>query len=88
MHRMLIDRASGKTWSIQRNDSILITSTGGRKPRKKQFDNAEQAAKQMEKEIWQRLKKGMIYHNLEVSAGEPVLQLYLGKGYTGFLPML
>ncbi|MFI8705789.1 hypothetical protein ACIGHG_01685 [Bacillus sp. NPDC077411] len=88
MHRMLIDRASGKTWSIQRNDSILATSTGGRKPREKQFDNAEQAAKQMEKEIWQRLKKGMIYHNLEVSAGEPVLQLYLGKGYTGFLPFV
>ncbi|KKO54107.1 hypothetical protein [Paenibacillus sp. DMB20] len=87
MERMLLDRGSGKTWSLKRIGHQVLTSANGGKEREKSFDNPEQAAKHAEKEVWSRLKKGFILSNLEAKPGEPVLQLYIGSGYTGSMPI-
>ncbi|MGG3836955.1 hypothetical protein ABEV00_07980 [Paenibacillus thiaminolyticus] len=87
MKRMLVDRSSGKTWSIRRNGNQVITSSNGGKEREKMFDTPEQAAKHAEKEVWSRLKKGFVLNNLEAGAGESVLHRYIGSGYTGFMPL-
>ncbi|MEF3308120.1 hypothetical protein PV433_04300 [Paenibacillus sp. GYB004] len=87
MERTLTDKASGKTWSIQQDGNRIFTTGNGGKPKEKTFENPEQAAKHVQKEVWSRLKKGMVLLNPEADAGQPVLHRYIGGGYTGSMPL-
>lgn len=82
-----MDRQSGKTWSIVADGAVLLTSANNGKEKSKTLAGEEEARRQAEKEIWSRLKKGFMYYNPEASAGAPVLHLYRGPGYTGFMPL-
>lgn len=85
--RTLRERTSGKTWQIERQGCELLMSSGTGKGRIKAFPDEEQARRQAEKKIWTRLKNGFVYLDEQADPGRPVLHLYRGAGYTGFMPL-
>ncbi|WMT39036.1 hypothetical protein RE628_16065 [Paenibacillus sp. D2_2] len=87
MRRVFQDSNSHKTWEIVCDGDRVVTSNNGGKPREKLFDDPGQAAKYAKKEMWSKLKKGFIYRNTEATPGTPLFQLYIGAGYTGFMPL-
>lgn len=87
MERTLTDNVNQKTWSIRLDGNQVCTSSNGGKPKEKSFDDSKQAFKHVQKEIWSRLKKGFVQMNPEAEAGQPVLHMYIGGGYTGFMPL-
>ncbi|MFD0717374.1 hypothetical protein [Paenibacillus sp. GCM10027626] len=87
MERTLHDKQTNKTWSIQQQDHRTFTSANGGKQKEKEHADAASAVAYIQKEVWSRLKKGMVYVRPEAAAGEPKLHLYTSKGYTGFMPV-
>lgn len=67
--------------------AVLLTSSNGGKEKSKTLAGEEEARRQAEKEVWSRLKKGFVYCEHDASPGSPVLHLYRGPGYTGFMPL-
>ncbi|NWL86604.1 hypothetical protein DMN77_03195 [Paenibacillus sp. 79R4] len=87
MSRLFQDSNSDKTWKIDWDGNRVVMSNNGGKPREKMFDDLEAAAKYAKKEMWNKLKKGFIYRNDKAAPGTPLFQLYIGAGYTGFMPL-
>ncbi|AZS15905.1 hypothetical protein [Paenibacillus lutimineralis] len=87
MRRIFQNSHSHKTWEIDYDGNRVVMSNNGGKPREKLFVDSGQAAKYAEKEMWSKLKKGFIYRNSEAAPGTPLFHLYIGAGYTGFMPL-
>lgn len=87
MKRSLYLPQTNKTWTISIEDYHTYTVTNGGKPREKEHADQETAIAYAQKEVWTRLKKGMIYVNADAVAGEPKLHRYTSRGYTGSMPI-
>jgi hypothetical protein len=87
--RVLQDPA-GKTWAT-RCDGPTVTVRAGvpgkEKESEKSHADAGAAIAHAQKEEWSRLKKGFVLATPEARAGEPRMHRYLGKGYTGAMPI-
>ncbi len=87
MERILQHKETNKTWSIIQQDNLTLSSANGGKPREKEHTDVAAAIAYAQKEVWSRLKKGMLYVQPNAAAREPKLHMYTSKGYTGSMPL-
>lgn len=87
IERNLVNPETGQVWSGCQEGTRAITSAGKGKPREKAFATEEDARNYVRNEVWSRLKKGYVFRRPAAASGEPVMHRYIGKGYTGFMPL-
>ncbi|RZM26999.1 MAG: hypothetical protein EOO88_14945 [Pedobacter sp.] len=84
----LIDRQTGKITTLycEGNTLIVVTDTGGKtRLVSKTFADQTAAAQQLVKKEWELLKKGAVMKADTTQAGDTLLHVYIGAGYTGCL---
>lgn len=88
MQHILSDAQTGKETTLRCDDVIFTTETnaGGKiKTTSKPAADAKAVSQLFFKKEWELLKKGAILHAGHAAAGEPLLHLFIGGGYTGCL---
>lgn len=86
--RTLHDPATGKTWATRCDGAQVVVTAGApgkEKHSEKPHADARAALAWAQKEEWARLKKGHRLVDRQAAPGQPRLQLFLGKDYTGAL---
>ena len=81
---------SGKTWTTVCEGTqvrVLAGSAGKLKETRKDFDEPHEALAYATQQEWARLKKGQVLAQPEAAPGQPSMLRYLGRGYTGAMPV-
>ncbi|MGP1360314.1 hypothetical protein [Campylobacter sp.] len=84
----LVNLANGDRLNLRVQGQILISESiknGKSRQTQKEFASAYEAQKACVKKEWESLKKGYVLQNSDAKAGEAILQVYIGGGYTGAL---
>lgn len=87
MKRILLDRYSKKRCDIHLLDTIVSVSNNGGKPREKKFRTNLDALSYSQKEMWKLLKKRYVFSDPNAEFLSPALHLYVGPGFTGYMPL-
>ena len=88
MQHILSDVQTGKQTTLRYDDAIFTTetNTGGKiKTTSKSAADVATARQLFFKKEWELLKKGAVLQADHAAAGEPLLHLFIGGGYTGCL---
>ncbi|SFM89015.1 hypothetical protein SAMN05428949_1190 [Chitinophaga sp. YR627] len=88
MQHILSDAQTGKEITLRCDDAIFTTetNTGGKiKTTSKSAADTKAASQLFFRKEWELLKKGAVLHADHAAAGEPLLHLFIGGGYTGCL---
>lgn len=84
--RRLIELETGNEWIGALEDKTInietIKNTKSR-TREKKYESYSEAMIQLEKQVWEYLKKGYILTHHNNNIGEPILHYFVGSGYTG-----
>lgn len=88
MQHLLFDAQAAKTTQLILEGSTLITRTeadGKSKSTNKSFADSSEATQQFVKKEWELLKKGAVMRTTDAKAGDPLMHVFIGAGYTGCL---
>lgn len=87
LKKTFINLETGKEWHIEVAGHQVRSRLGNGRIKENVYDSDYDTENKSAQEIMAKMRKGFIYQNADVSFGEAQFHTFVGKSYTGFMPI-